>query len=116
MRIGANPVDQRPHARSLFTRELVVLEVDVVNNLSDHAERGIIEPRAGQEDFKAAAIALMGELGVEHVEAQFPRRVHVTLHLDKSENGVSVDKAAYQPGTGDAIDMHALTRAPTEDI
>src|SRR5262245_32235835 len=48
---------------------LAVLQVDVVDDLADGGERGIVEAATLQQDLEGAAVALVGVLALEHVEA-----------------------------------------------
>src|SRR5437870_6816471 len=49
--------------------ELRLFQIDVMDNFSDRAKCGIVQAHAIDQDFERAAIALMCELGVEHIEA-----------------------------------------------
>ena len=50
--------------------ELRLLEVDVVDDLGDRAERGIGEAEAGDEDLERDEVSFVGEFAVEHVESE----------------------------------------------
>ena len=54
----------------------------------------------------------MGELGLEHVEAQLTRRVAVALRDDEPERRLRIDEASDQPRARDAIDVDALAGDP----
>src|SRR4051794_33145944 len=69
-RDGADPIDRASHTRRLIASELAVAEIEIVEDLSDRGECGIVEAHALEQHFKAAAISNVGELGVEHVEPQ----------------------------------------------
>ena len=73
---GADPVGLR-------MAELAVLEIDVVDDLGDPLERRVrpiqSTQRFAQQHLEGAAVALMGELGLEHVEAQLARQRAVAL-------------------------------------
>ena len=66
----ADPLDQRPDASDLCSAEFVILQVDVVDDVRDGAQRGVFRHAALQQHFECALVALVGELGLEHVEAQ----------------------------------------------
>ena len=66
----AKAADQMGNAAGLFPGEFRILEVDVVNDLADRGERRIVQTGLGQQDFERAAVALVGVLGLEHVETQ----------------------------------------------
>ena len=69
---GADAGDQGPDPLGLGAGELAVLEVDVVHDLGDRAERGLAQARALEQHLEGAAVALVGELGLEHVEPSSP--------------------------------------------
>src|SRR3712207_9121173 len=61
----------------LLPREFAVLEVDVVHDLANRPQRRVGQLGAGEQDLEGAPVALVGELGLEHIEAKLPglRRV-----------------------------------------
>src|SRR5262245_39693354 len=91
--------------------ELAVLEIDVVHDLGDLAEREIPRNEALDEHFERAAVALVGELAARHVEAQL-RRGRAISGGDELELGLAVDPAADEPRARHAIDEDALARDP----
>ena len=78
--------------------ELGVLEVDVVHDLADGGERRVVQARPGQQHLEGAAVALVGELALVHVEPQVARLGHVALGGDELEPGLRIDEPADQPG------------------
>src|SRR5262249_19266411 len=52
------------------------------------------------------------ELGLEHVEAQLAFVGAIALAGYEFETRFGIDEAPDQPGAGDAIDIHALSRHP----
>src|SRR5215213_414338 len=64
----ADPGNQGANAGRLLAPELCVLEVDVVHDLADGAQRRVAEAGAAQKDLERAAVALVGEFSFEHVE------------------------------------------------
>ena len=78
----------------LFTFELAVLEINIVNDLGDCLQTRIGDTRARKQHFEAAAIPFMGELALEHVETQLPLFRQVALAGDEANNGISIDEAA----------------------
>src|SRR3954467_3559791 len=108
----ADPFDQRPDAGDLRPAEFVVLQVDVVDDLRDGAQRGILQCAALEQHLERALVALVGELGLEHVEAQFGRLRAISLPGYELEAGLWINETAYQPGTADPIHMDALPRDP----
>src|SRR5262249_40546463 len=108
----ADALDQRPDARDFGAAELAVLQVDVVNDLADGAQRRVLELAALEEHLERALVALMGELGLEHVEAQFAGVGAVAFARHELELRLRIDEAADQPGAGNAVDIDALPRHP----
>ena len=96
----------------LGAAELVVLQVDVVDDFRDGAKRGIFQCAALEQHFERALVALVRELGLEHVEAQFARMRAIPLAGYEFESSLRIDKAADQPGAGDAIHIDALPCDP----
>src|SRR5215510_1726631 len=56
--------------------------------------------------------ALVGELGLEHVEAQLAFAGAIPLAGYEFEVRLRIDETLYQPSAGDAIDIYALSRDP----
>ena len=84
-----------------------------MDDLGDGAERRIVQTRLGQQHLEGAALAAVGELALEHVEAQVARLGGIARARHELEARVGVDKAADKPGRGDAIDLDALARHPS---
>src|SRR6185369_16057091 len=70
VRVRHDAGDQALDAGAFLAAELAVLQIDVVDDLGDRLEGGVAKPAAREQHLEAAAIALVGELGLEHVEAQ----------------------------------------------
>src|SRR5829696_9623310 len=71
LRIVGDPGDQSPEALSLWAPELAVLEIDVVHDLGDgHKRTVLLEAGPADEHLERAAVAFVGELGLEHVKAK----------------------------------------------
>src|SRR4029077_16194360 len=104
--------NQPGDARGLGAMKAIVLAVDVVNDLSNRAQRSIAQRKAPDECLEGAVLAGVRVFGFEHVEAQFPRAPLVAARRDELESRFGIDEAANQPRTGDAIDVHAGTRHP----
>src|SRR3954447_3889062 len=108
----ADPFDQRPDAGDLRPAEFVVLQVDVVDDFRDGAQRRVFWHAALQQHLERALVALMRELGLEHVETQFGRIRAISLSGYELEAGLWINETAYQPGAGDPIHIDALSRHP----
>src|SRR6185437_1844181 len=65
-----DPLDESRDPARFVPAVLAVLEVDVMNDLPDGGQRRVVQFGARQQHFERAAIALVRELAVEHVEAQ----------------------------------------------
>src|SRR5215813_5325554 len=108
----ADAFDQRSDAGDFGAAELAVLEIDVVDDLRDGAQRRVLQGAALQQHLERAFVALVGELGLEHVEAQLAFVGAIALAGYEFETRFGIDEAPYQPGAGDAIDIYALSRHP----
>jgi len=84
----ADAGDQPLYSRRLLTAELRVLEINVVNDLSDGTESRISEPTPLHQNFQRAAIAFVREFGVKHVKAEFTSKRLVVFCRHKLEAGV----------------------------
>src|SRR5258707_15677015 len=65
--------DQGADAGRLLAAVLAVLEVDVVDDLADRRQCRVGQPGVADQYLEGAAVALVRELALEHVEAQFVR-------------------------------------------
>src|SRR4029453_5024657 len=108
----ADAFQQRPNARDFGAAELAVLEIDVMDDLGDGAQRRVLQRAALQQHLERAFVALVSELGLEHVEAQLALVGAIALAGYEFETRFGIDEAPYQPGAGDAIDVDALSRDP----
>src|SRR5439155_2937346 len=91
---------------------LPVLQIDVVDDLGDGTHCRIVYRDPGAQDLEGAEIALVRELGLEHVEAELARLGTISLASDEFEPRVRVDDAPNQPGARDPIDVDALPSDP----
>ena len=96
----------------LLAPELSVLEIDVVHNLRDRAERRVVRADPVQHHFERTLVALMRVLRLDHVEAKPARLSVIVLRGDEFEPSAGVNEAADQPGASDAIDVNASARDP----
>src|ERR1041384_8204579 len=53
----ADAVDRAAHARRFLAAELVVVQIEVVDDLSDRGERGVAEAHALDQHLEGAAVA-----------------------------------------------------------
>src|SRR5262249_18583230 len=108
----ADPFDQRPDARDFGAAELTVLEIDVMDDLRDGAQRRVLQRATLQQHFESAFVALVGELGFEHVEAQLAFVGAISLAGYEFEVRFGIDETPYQPGAGDPIGVYVSSRDP----
>src|SRR5205823_3046567 len=101
-------------ADCLGATELPVLQIDVVDDLRDGTHCRIVYREPGAQDLEGAEIALVRELGLEHVEAELARLGTISLARYEFEPRVRVDDAPNQPGARDPIDVDALPRTFNE--
>ena len=99
-----------------FAAEFFVFEVNVVNDLTDGVERRIGKTGSRQENFESAAVALMSEFGLEHIEAQLARLRGIAFARHELEPGILVNKTADEPGRCDPVDIHVLSGYPDPGI
>src|SRR5215472_18532700 len=109
---NADAFDQRPDAGDFSAAELAVLEIDVMDDFRDGAQRRILQRAPLHQHLECAFVALVRELGLEHVEAQLAFVGAVALAGYEFEARLGVDETPYQPSAGDAIDVYALSRDP----
>src|SRR5437773_4624544 len=76
----------------LGTVELRVLEVNVVYDLRNRHEGAVVETETRQQDLEGAEVAVVRELSLEHVEAEFYCLRLVTLGRHELEAGGGVNK------------------------
>src|SRR6266508_3307186 len=107
-----NAFDQSSDAVCFRPAETLFLQIDVVHDLGDRAQRAIAPADMIEKHLERAAVPLVRELGLEHVEADLIARRRVFLRAHEAERGAGVDEAADQPGAGDAIDVNAGARDP----
>src|SRR5260221_8537512 len=109
---GADTLDQRSNPCDFGPPELAVLEVDVVDDLGNRAQRCILEAASIEQHLEGAFIAFVGEFRLEHVEAQLILLRAIAFARDELEASLRIDEAADQPSAGDAVDIDALARDP----
>src|SRR5438093_6814960 len=108
----ADASDEMVDPGRLRQLELRVLEIDVVHDLGDRPERGIMEAEPLDENLERAAVSLVRVLRLEHVEARFTGLRPVSLARDELEARVGIDEAADEPGAGHPVDVNPLPGHP----
>src|SRR5512139_818501 len=103
-----NSIKQEPYPLDLWSLELPVLQIHVVNDLYHLREPVLIKAQSVHHDLKGASVSLVGILHLEHVEPDLAGFPLVRLSRDESEPGTRVDKASHQPVAGDPVDVHAF--------
>src|SRR5215467_642953 len=109
----ADAFDQRPDAGDFGAAELAVLEIDVMDDFRDGAQRRVLQRGALHQHLERAFVALVRELGLEHVEAQLAFVGAIALAGYEFEVRLGIDETPDQPSAGDAIDVYALSRDPS---
>src|SRR5919198_773102 len=104
--------DQSVDASRLGTIKLRVLQIDVVHDLRNRHEGAIVETQPRHENLEGAEVALVRELGLEHVESELAALGTVSFSGHELEPRVRVDDAPDQPGARDPIDVNALPGDP----
>src|SRR6266850_6726955 len=96
--IGHDAGEELLNAGRLLALVLLVLEVQVMNDLSDRVETRIVHAQLVDKHFESAALAVMRELRVVHVEADLIRGGPMLASADESKFGLGIDPAADEPG------------------
>src|SRR5258705_106489 len=107
-----DPGDQPIDARSFRAAELGVLQIDIVYDLRDRRERGVVDAEAIDQHLEGAPVPFVRELRFEHVEADLARERSVTFSGDELEAAFRIDEAADEPGAGHAVDVNPLAGDP----
>ena len=76
-----DPGDEVIQPYGFRVAELAVLQVDVVDDFSDLRQGPVPKREPAQQDLEGAPLTLVGEVGLEHVEAQLSRRGRARLRL-----------------------------------
>lgn len=66
--------DELVHDRRLRVAVTSVLQVDVVDNLAEARDRGVIDAKSTHEYFERATAAIVSEFNAEHIEGDVTRR------------------------------------------
>ncbi len=109
---GADSSDQPLDSRSFGPAEFAVLQIDVVDDLGDRSKSRVVQLQMLKQHLEGAAIAFVGEIGLEHVEADFPLLGLIPPRGNEFEFGLRIDKALNQPGACHPINVNSLARDP----
>src|SRR5262249_19350418 len=96
----ADTLHKRSNPCDFSSPEFAVLEIDIVDDLGDGAQRCVLEAAAIEQHLEGALVALVREFRLEHVETQFALLRSIAFARDEFELGFRIDEAAYQPSTG----------------
>ena len=105
-------LDELADARRFGPRELAVLEVDVVDDLRDRRESGVLRRDAVEQDLERAPVALVREVAARHVETQLSRAGGSGVGVHEAEPRRGVDEPADEPGRRDPVHLDAPPRHP----
>src|SRR5262249_61574821 len=100
------------HPSRFGAPELAVLQIDVVHDLADRAQRRVLDRRIVEQHLERAAVSLMRELRVIHVEADLAATGPIPPRRHELEARVRVDETLDEPRTRDAIDVDAAAGHP----
>ena len=92
--------------------ELVVLAIHIVDDLTERLEGGVGKAEAGHQGLEAAAVALVGEFALVHVEPELTRQRGVPLGRHELEPRLRVDEPPDQPRAGDPVYLDARSGYP----
>jgi hypothetical protein len=102
--------DREAEGGSLGRAKLAVLEIEVVDNLSDACDCGVADAEADGERLEGAAIPLVPETRAEHVKGH---RVAGGLGIgQEAKPRVRIDEPANEPRRRHPIDAGSRTRHP----
>src|SRR5216684_4044816 len=110
--VRADPGDQRINARRFGTLEFAVLQIDVVYDFRDRPQRADIWYQVRDKNLERAAIALVRELGIEHVESYLALFGAIAARRHEPEFPVGVDEALDEPCASHPIYMNPLASDP----
>ena len=109
----ANAREHRAESGCFGPFEFSVCDIKLVNHLRNGDQcRIILRPDTEKQRLETAAVLLVREFGVGHIETQFSRRGFVANACRKPEFGLVIDETTNQPGTGDAVHVNACARHP----
>src|SRR5262245_16812492 len=83
-----------------------------MHDLADRREGRLVETASQQQHLERAAVALVRELRLEHIEAQLTPTGFIPFRRHELERGVRIDEAPNQPSRADAIHMDLAPRDP----
>src|SRR3546814_5825784 len=106
----ADAIEDGAQAGGLGPVELAVGNVELVDQLADRGQCRIIEAGAQHQRLEAAAILLMGELGIGHVEPELARLGHIALAADELEAHLGIDATADQRSEEHTSELQSLMR------
>src|SRR5260221_1986364 len=109
---GAEPDDGGSDTCSLWTTELRLLQIDVVNDLRNRADPWLADGEPFHEHLERAVVAFVRVLRLEHIEAELARLGTVALCGHELEVSLRIYEAPDQPGAGDAVHLHSGSRHP----
>src|SRR5439155_17197454 len=89
-----------------------ILEVNIVNYFCDRPNGRIIDSCPLNQNFQSAAVTLMCELCLEHIEAQLIGQWLISFWRNKLEAGARIDEATDEPCARHPVDVDAFASNP----
>src|SRR5258705_5909477 len=83
-----------------------------MDDFGDRAMSRVVHFEPLDQHLEGAAIAFVAEIGLEHVEADFPILRLVPACRNEFECSLGIDKALDQPGARHPIDVNSLACDP----
>src|SRR5689334_7257004 len=104
--------DRAANARRFVAPEFVVAQIDVVNDFADRAESGVLDTHSLEQNLERAAVAVIREFGVVHVEAKLSGLGRIAFGRNELERRVRIDETANEPSARDPVDVDASASHP----
>src|SRR5262245_28800171 len=102
--------DRQVDAGRLVSRELAVVQIRLVDDLGDELHTPVLEPEPPHQRLERAVLAVVAEVGAQHVERNALARG--VRGVGERERRVGVAEALDEPRRGDAVDVRPRPRYP----
>src|SRR5262245_23459130 len=102
--------DGQVDAGRLVTRELAVVQIRLVDDLGDELHAPVLEPEPPDQRLERAVLAVVAEVGAQHVERNSLARG--VRGVGERERRVGIAEALDEPRRGDAVDVRPRAGHP----